>query len=256
MVTGYLEEHAECIKVNKRLPGSGSAPRSNRFDERHHKALNSELKYLYTAITRAKCNLWIYDSNLKKRLPMFDLWYKRDLVKVVGDNLAGAESQHSLIFASISTTQQWKVQGDYFMRRSRWEQAKHCYDRAGPENVYLSVEANARFVVQQASKQAKPQLYLGAAVDFLRRDQLVHSIQCILFAAQCLRRAKPPKFSPAAVLFERLGKVRYAKKFPYVHDSTAFNVLSMYTCHVSLQVWANSQALIQMKEGSSALKMG
>ena len=208
VVTAYLEEHTECIKVKGRLPGSSTDPRSHRFDERHHKALNSELKYLYTAVTRAKCNLWIYDSNHKKRLPMFDLWYKRGLVKVVGDNLAGVESQHSLIFASISKPHQWKVQGDYFMRRSRWEQAKHCYDRAGPENVYLSVEASARFVVQQASKLVKPQLYLQAAVDFLRRDQLVHSVQCILFAAQCLRRAKPQRFSSAAVLFERLGKVR------------------------------------------------
>ena len=208
MVTAYLEEHTECIQVNRRLPGSSTDPRSNRFDERHHKALNSELKYLYTAITRAKCNLWIYDSNVKRRLPMFDLWYKQDLVKVVGDNLTGVDSQHSLMFASISTAHQWKVQGDYFMKRSRWEQAKHCYDRAGPENVYLSVEANARFVVQQASKLAKPQLYLEAAVDFLRRDQLMHSVQCLLFAAQCLRRAKPQKFSSAAVMFERLEKVR------------------------------------------------
>jgi tetratricopeptide (TPR) repeat protein len=206
VVTAYLEEHEETIMVNKRLPGSNTDPRSFKFDERCHKALNSELKYLYTAVTRAKCNLWIYDSNQKKRLPMFDLWYKRDLVKVVGDNLVGCGDQHSLIFASISTPQQWKIQGDYFMRRSRWEQAKHCYDRAGPENLFLSVEANARFLVQQATRLAKPHLYLEAAVDFLHRDQLTHSVQCLVFTAQCLRRAKPQKFASAAVLFERLGK--------------------------------------------------
>ena len=210
MVTSYLEEHADCIKNKGCLPGSSSHPRSNKFDERSHKALNSELKYLYTAITRAKCNLWIYDSNPKKRLPIFDLWYRRDLVKVVGEGLEGAESQHSLIFAAISTEVQWKAQGDYFMRRSRWEQARHCYDRAGEENLYLSVEANARFVVQQASKLAKPQLYMEAAAGFLYRDQLAHSVQCLLFAAQCLRRARPQKLSSAAALFERLGKVMHA----------------------------------------------
>lgn len=192
--------------MNKSLPGS-TDPRSNRFDERSHKALNSELKYLYTAITRAKCNLWIYDTNRKKRLPMFDLWYKRDLVKVVGNNLTGVEDKENIIFASISDEQQWKVQGDYFMRRCRWEQAKHCYDRAGLENKYLSVEANARFIVQQATRQAKPQIYLDAAVDFLYRDQLMHSVQCIMFSAQCLRRAKPSKLPLAAELFEKLGKV-------------------------------------------------
>ena len=138
---------------------------------------------------------------------MFDLWYKRDLVKVVGDNIKGVENQHSLIFASISNSHQWKVQGDYFMKRSRWEQAKHCYDRAGPENEFLSVEAHARFVVQQATRLTRPHMYLEAAVNFLHRDQLVHNVQCLVFSAQCLKRAKPQRNSPAAVLFERLGKV-------------------------------------------------
>lgn len=209
VVTAYLEEHVDSIKAKRRLPETAAEPRSNKFDEKCHKALNSELKYLYTAITRAKCNLWIYDSNQKKRLPMFDLWYKRDLVKVVGDEVVGAENQHSLIFASISTPQQWKIQGDYFMRRSRWEQAKHCYDRAGPENQFLSVEANARLLVQKATRLAKPHMYLEAAVDFFYRDKLVHNIQCLVLSAQCLRRAKPQKFASAALLFERLGKVAF-----------------------------------------------
>ena len=33
------------------------------FDECFHKPMNSELKYLYTTITQAKYNLWIYDSS-------------------------------------------------------------------------------------------------------------------------------------------------------------------------------------------------
>ena len=93
------------------------------------------------------------------------------------------------------------------MRRSRWEQAKHCYDRAGPENEFLSVEAHARFIVQQATRLTKPQMYLEAAVNFLRRDQLMHNVQCLVFSAQCLKRAKPQKTLSAEALFEKLGKV-------------------------------------------------
>lgn len=126
VVTAYLEKHKESVKVNKLLPGSSVNPRTHRFEEKCHKCLNAELKCLYTAITRAKCNLWIYDCDMKKRLPMFDLWYKRGLVKVVSDRIEGVESHHSLVFASISTPHQWKSQGDYFMKHSRWEQAKHC----------------------------------------------------------------------------------------------------------------------------------
>ena len=208
VITNYLNEHEDCVKVKRKLPGKESEPRSHPFDEKIHKALNSELKYLYTAITRAKCNLWIYDADVKRRLPMFDLWYKRDLVKVVGNDIDGAESQHSLIFASISTDEQWKVQGDYFMRRSRWEQAKHCYERAGKGNAYLICEANARLLVQRARRESKPQLFLEAAVDFFHSDEFMHNIHCLLLAAQCLRRAKPPKYIPAAELFEKLGKVQ------------------------------------------------
>ena len=210
VITTYLEDYdPSCIKLNKRFPGASAEPRSNKFDEKSHKALNSELKYLYTAITRAKCNLWIYDSDRKKRLPMFNLWYKRGLVSVVGNEIEGAESQHSLIFASISTPQQWKVQGDYFMRRSRWEQAKHCYERAGSENAFLSVEANARLLIQKARRESKPQLFLEAAVNFLRSDELFHNVQCLVLCAQCLRRAKPPKYAFAAKLFEKLEKVSF-----------------------------------------------
>ncbi|XP_019859701.1 PREDICTED: uncharacterized protein LOC100635005, partial [Amphimedon queenslandica] len=49
--------------ADKTAPPSDSKtkPRPLNFNERFHKSLNSEFKYLYTAITRAKCNLWIYD---------------------------------------------------------------------------------------------------------------------------------------------------------------------------------------------------
>ena len=207
VITNYLVEHPDCVKVHQKLPGTSCDPHCLQFDEKRHKALNSELKYLYTAITRAKGNLWIYDADLKRRLPMFDLWYKRNLVKVVGNEGNGAESQHSLIFAAISTPEQWKVHGDYFMRRSRWEQAKHCYERAGPENIFLALEANARLLVQRAMRESSPQMYLEAAVNFFQRDELVHDIHCLLLAAQCLRRTRPPKLVFAAELFEKLGKV-------------------------------------------------
>lgn len=136
---------------------------------------------------------------------MFDLWYKQDMVKVVGH---GAENQESLIFASISTPQQWKIQGDYFMRRSRWEQARHCYDRAGPESHCLYLEANARLLVQTAMKQGNPRMYIDAAIDFLHSDELTHNVQCLRLSAQCLRRARPSKLTSAAKLFERLKEVR------------------------------------------------
>lgn len=45
--------------------------------------LNGELKQLYTAITRARVNLWIFDENSDKRAPAFKYFIKRGFVQVV-----------------------------------------------------------------------------------------------------------------------------------------------------------------------------
>jgi hypothetical protein len=206
-----MPQHRQKI-VNFKLPGSVDDPRSLQFDPKLHKSLNSELKYLYTAVTRAKCNLWIYDSDPQSRLPIFDYWYKRDLVKVVQKedqlSLASNESQdkYALVFASNSTPEQWKAQGDNFKKKHLWEQAILCYQRAGPENEYLAKESRAYHLIQRARHQ-KPQLYLEAALRFLECDELHHNLHCLNGAALCLRNSKPPRYHEAAKLFEQLNKL-------------------------------------------------
>ena len=208
VVSSYLEMYQhqkKVVNINK-LPGSLDDPRSRVFDPKLHKSLNSELKYLYTAVTRAKCNLWIYDSDRKARLPMFDYWHKRNLVKVVqAQPSAGSQGVYTLVFASNSTPEQWKAQGDNFKKKHLWEQAILCYQRAGPENVYLAKEAHAYHLIQRARHQ-KPQLFLEAALSFLECDDLHHNLHYLNGAALCLKNSKPPKYQDAAKLFERLGE--------------------------------------------------
>lgn len=71
-------------------------PRPLHFDPNQHKILNSELKHLYTAVTRARVNVWIFDQDAEKRAPMFEYFKARKLVK----------------FASISENEESK--GAYF----------------------------------------------------------------------------------------------------------------------------------------------
>ena len=80
-----------------------------QFNECEHMPLNAELKILYTAITRARCNLWIYDSDADKRAPMFYYFLKRDLVTVLS-----MTNDHQTTFAKVSTADEWKQQGDRF----------------------------------------------------------------------------------------------------------------------------------------------
>ena len=168
VITSYLEmsHHRPKITNKNRLPGSSAEPRSKPFDPTHHKSLNAELKYLYTAVTRAKCNLWIYDSNKKNRLPMLDYWHKRDAVKVVMANGSASGQDYNLVFASNSTPEQWSSQGDNFRKKHLWEQAILCYEKAGPDYAYLAKEAYAYHFIQEA-RQQKPQLFINAALSFL-----------------------------------------------------------------------------------------
>ena len=211
MVTSYLEMegHSSCIVNHAKLPGSQIEPRSKCFDEKQHKSLCAELKYLYTAVTRTKCNLWIYDSDRAKRLPVFDYWHKKGLVKVVSTSEHG-DGKHDLIFASISTPEQWKVQGDYFRKKCLWEQAQHCYEKSGQENAHLAKLSNAYLLIQRARTQFSPTLFQDAAICLLECDQLHHDIQYITNAAICLRKTRPPRYLDAAKLFEKLGEINHA----------------------------------------------
>ena len=53
------------------------------FDPKKHKILNTDLKYLYTAITRAKKKLWIYDEDAEKHRPIFTLFKQSELAEFV-----------------------------------------------------------------------------------------------------------------------------------------------------------------------------
>ena len=209
VISSYLEmpkHHGKLINDTD-FPGSLDSPRSRQFDPKLHKSLNSELKCLYTAVTRAKCNLWIYDTNFVARLPIFDYWNKRSIVKVVqAQSSLVDQGEYSLVFASNSTPEQWKAQGDNFKKRRFWEQAIHCYQNAGSENEYLAKEVQASNLIQRAQKLKSPELYVEAALSLLECDDLHHDLSYIQRAAFWLEKSKPPKHHEAAMLLERMGE--------------------------------------------------
>ena len=45
--------------------------------------MNSELKYLYTAITRARVNVWMFDESAEARGPMFEYFRTLGLVQSI-----------------------------------------------------------------------------------------------------------------------------------------------------------------------------
>ena len=181
-----------------------------KYDERLHKTLCAELKYLYTVITRAKSHLWIYESESPEELPMLDYWHRRGVVKVVTD--AESESikeQLREVSLAKSTQADWKKRGDELCELELWEKAIECYQKAG-ESV-LEKQAQIQILHREATsiKHTNREHYLSvqrtAATAHLECDELHHDIEYLKSAAICLRLAK--MYPTAAKLFEKLNEV-------------------------------------------------
>ena len=205
-----MSQHHDKV-VNRTM--SFEAPRSCEFDPELDKSLNDELKRLYTAITRAKSNLWIYESDHKLCLPMFDYWKKRNLVKIVqAQSTEKSEHIYKVVFASNSTPEQWKAQGDNLMKKGYFQQALHCYQQAG--NGHLVKIANTYCLLQRAIKK-EPSLKRQAGLECLEAAEscrsnsletdFVTTVELLNFAALCLSDI-PEHRIQAAKLFECLGK--------------------------------------------------
>ena len=196
----YLDENPKLIvnheKVHKPQP-------LRQFDECQHKALNSELKILYTAITRARCNLWIYDSNPDKHAPMFYYFKIIDLVRVLpksDSDKKGTEHMDHLMFTKVSTPEDWKRQGDHFRLRKVWKTAIFCYEKAGI--IELVNETKGDYNMWMARKENQKQHYLQATLNYLRDFDIKPSVKRINKAATCLYNAC--KYELSAALFLKI----------------------------------------------------
>ena len=187
-----------------------SVLRPLKFDERQHRCLNAELKYLYTAVTRAKCNLWIFDTDRVKHSPMYYCLLKKGLVRILSaSDMTGADIDKKG-FVQESSPEEWKSRGDYFMKKRLWEPAQKCYGKCG-EKV-LAMEAEAYLIesmARKASEQPKVsrQLYWQAAELFLQcatsPDNLFQ--RHLKNAATCLCNSK--EWHTAAQLYESIQEV-------------------------------------------------
>ena len=212
----YLDEHPDLAVKNEKI----HKPRPLReFDECKHKALNAELKFLYTAITRAKCNLWIHDANPEKRAPMFYYFQKRDLVRVLSmQESSSKEAKTSLnqpMFAKVSSAEEWKQQGDRFRSKKNWDMAILCYSKAGMNELVKETKGDLN--IWMAQRKNKRQNYLQAAMNYLRGFDIQPSVKRINKAATCLYNAS--EHDLAASLFLKIHEVRmYCNVHTYVHN--------------------------------------
>ncbi|XP_067837421.1 TPR and ankyrin repeat-containing protein 1-like [Heptranchias perlo] len=169
------------------------------FNAELHKLLNGELKQLYTAFTRARVNLWIFDENEGKRAPAFKYFIKRQFVRVVKTD-ENKELDDSM-FVKTSTKQEWAERGDYFAKHQCWTVAAKCYQKGGEVEKEKFVLANDAVLNVRVKKRSQREIQM----EYLQLAKTYLECKVPKLSLKCLRNAKEYKL--CAELFEKLGKV-------------------------------------------------
>lgn len=168
------------------------------------KSLLAELKYLYTAITRARVNLWVYDESVERRKPFF--CFAKNLAKLI-DTSSGKAVDDNLLFAAPSEKEQWSKQGDYFFRIRRWDVAVICYEKAGLKHQVNITRAYMMAEEAERLPDMSQCQYTEAALAFLAADNHYHQTDYINKAIYCLKKGGQHEI--LARLFEKMEKVGY-----------------------------------------------
>ncbi|XP_023368914.1 TPR and ankyrin repeat-containing protein 1 [Otolemur garnettii] len=184
---------------------SSSQSRSLMVNPEMYKLLNGELKQLYTAITRARVNLWIFDENREKRAPAFKYFIGRDFVQVVKTD-ENKDFDDSM-FVKTSTPEEWIAQGEYYAKHQCWKVAAKCYQKGGAfekEKLALAHHTALNMKSKKVSPKEKELEYLELAKTYLECNEPKLSLKCLSYAKE---------FQLSAQLCERLGKIRDAAYF-------------------------------------------
>lgn len=177
------------------------------FDYNKHKLLNSELKKLYTAITRARVNVWIFDEDKKKRAPMFDFLVKKKLVDVarLGDG-AVRES-----FAEQSSKDEWEKRGNYFFSKGLWKLSMKCALKANNEILKEKCSAKLRFeLAYRSAREEKEQKRGKRALANVHNQFKVcafHFLNCGLLLDAEISLCNAKDHFTLALLYEKQRKV-------------------------------------------------
>ena len=98
----------------------GPPPRALEFDALKHKLLESELKALYCAVTRARVNIWFVDFDEEARKPAYTWFADAGLANVktqgadggLEDAGDGGSSGAGFASSQNSTPEQWLERGE------------------------------------------------------------------------------------------------------------------------------------------------
>ncbi|KAK3740295.1 hypothetical protein QZH41_018527, partial [Actinostola sp. cb2023] len=200
-VTGLVEIREEDLNLKTR---------PLEFNHEKHKVLNSELKFLYTAITRARVNVWFFDEDEENRGPMFEYFRSLDLVRAITLDDQDERSTTTLtsMFAEGSDKFVWRDQGWFFYNKGLWDVAGKCYAFGEYEIMVRKCKAQKQaqeaFKCRSNPKQMKEKFCI-AATQFLECSMPDEAVVCLHNAREKLLLAmlykKMERFAEASKIF-------------------------------------------------------
>eukprot|EP00980_Cylindrotheca_fusiformis_P018745 scaffold6241_cov129-Cylindrotheca_fusiformis.AAC.22 len=179
---------------------------------------------LYTAITRARVNVFVAEMDESTCLPMFNYFIQRGLVESVQKGSSG-ELAGVRVFGQINTVEEWRKRGQYYLEKSSGQKenigalclAAKCFEKAGEKKKmrhalayveFIKLEEKEAEVAGKRGRQGaerKERLYRIAA-DLLEAED----IEFLAKAGLCLMRTGPNEYARSAMILEMHALLRYA----------------------------------------------
>ena len=210
VVTSWWEQHASQQQQVGRDDLEIPAPRAVPFNKGSHGILEEELKQLYTAITRARVRVAMYDASEEKRKPVFSFLHAEGLAEIeaVGESQRGQRKG----WAVAAAKEEWQTRARNLVENKLYKLAVKCFVQAEDRHGMLTALGNQ--LSEEASKlptgPAQRLRYLRSAMAFDSAVQAASEATGMEQAAKALYLAE--EWELAAMAFEALGNVNLAAK--------------------------------------------
>eukprot|EP00741_Cyanophora_paradoxa_P017928 tig00021036_g17312.t1 len=190
---------ASADKKGKRAATAAAAGGAGRV-------LASELKHLYTAVSRARTNVWILEEDEERGRPMLDLFAAAGVARLWGkeeEQESEAAAQRPRPPTQESSPEEWAARGREYLARGLYDAAARAFENArdakgGERARALGAVARAAAV---AGEKPRQKLYREAAGLFAAAGEAVSAARCLYSAGD---------FAKAAAAFEKEGELALA----------------------------------------------
>ncbi|KAH3744837.1 tRNA-splicing endonuclease positive effector [Pelomyxa schiedti] len=174
-----------------------------KFDVKKHHVLCSELKHLYTAVTRTRKLLIMVDEDQQKHEPLLSFWKTKEFISVQD---ALSEEQKGILAEDSSTLPtEWCHKAAVLMQNKMYTQAAVCYERGG--DLAMRDRAHGMELITEWKTTGDMSKLEMAENTFSQLGLLSHVVWC---------QNKVKKWAEAGKTYQLMGNIKEAKR-NYLH---------------------------------------